>query len=156
MLSFSNLFEEGENKKLQEGSSLNKDFHIQTANGDLYLTSSLQAIRGVDGNITRIIMIANDVTKRRKAIRETEVIMESVLQQVSATATNISDVSGQTNLLALNATIESARAGETGKGFAVVAAEVKTLAGRSSKLSSEIGEVVEETRVKIQQLSAMK
>ena len=120
------------------------------------MTSSLQAIRGVDGNITRIIMIANDVTKRRKAIRETELIMESVLQQVSATATNISDVSGQTNLLALNATIESARAGETGKGFAVVAAEVKTLAGRSSKLSSEIGEVVEETRVKIQQLSAMK
>jgi methyl-accepting chemotaxis protein len=58
-------------------------------------------------------------------------------------------------MLALNATIESARAGEAGKGFSVVASEVKTLAKRSSALSSEIGLVVATTRAKIESLNRM-
>ncbi len=81
--------------------------------------------------------------------------MESMLRQVSDTASNISAVSGQTNLLALNATIESARAGEAGKGFAVVASEVKSLAQRSTSLSAEIRQVVEQTRARITELARL-
>ncbi len=156
ILNFSKLFRPDEMERLAAGLTFAKDLDITNRSGEpLYLSGTVQAVRDVSGQIRRTVVIAVDATARRTAITETRNIMEAMLRQVSDTASNISAVSGQTNLLALNATIESARAGEAGKGFAVVAAEVKTLAQRSTSLSFEIREVVEQTRTRIAELARL-
>lgn len=106
-------------------------------------TSGLESIGHTNEEISHIADLLNKASEHVKNLSEQSHAIDEAIRMIE-------DVADQTNLLALNANIEAARAGEAGRGFVVVADQVRALASRTVKTTSDIDSLIRNIQEKTQ------
>ena len=144
-------------EKLSESSESQASGIEEIASSTEELMSSIEEIAKnttlVYGEIERVTI---DSEKGTTSLNSSSSEMHDLVlfsQKMIESIDAINEIAENTNLLALNAAIEAARAGDAGKGFAVVATEIRKLAEKSTRAASEVGDLLRESKIKINKTS---
>ena len=125
---------------------------MRAVQAELQVESANQAL--FEGNAAMNSTVEG-FTAIRETVSETSEkvkLLGQASQEISKVVKLINGFANQTNMLALNASIEAARAGEEGQGFGVVANEVRALAQRSARATTEIRQLIEEIQNQVNDL----
>ncbi|MBV4455494.1 PAS domain S-box protein [Pseudomonas sp. SWRI103] len=134
IIKFASDITERVEKSEQDSRGAARAYHISAdtervaEQGALVIENTADEMRTIAGSIAASAQLVGLLGERSK--------------QITAIVNTIRGIAEQTNLLALNAAIEAARAGDQGRGFAVVADEVRQLAGRTSRSTAEIADMI--------------
>ncbi|ELS32571.1 MULTISPECIES: methyl-accepting chemotaxis protein [Pseudanabaena] len=125
---------------------------MQASQAEAQVKSTNQALvegdTAMNTTVESFTVIRDTVAETAKKVQQ----LGEASQKISKVVKLISGFANQTNMLALNASIEAARAGEEGEGFGVVANEVRALAQRSAKATTEIRQLIEEIQAQVNDL----
>jgi methyl-accepting chemotaxis protein len=88
----------------------------------------------------------NQLQERVDTIAQTILALSERTQAIGDITKTVGELADQSNLLAINAALEASRAGKQGRSFAVVAQNVRDLADRSKKATSQVRDILDEIK----------